>query len=312
MRRSLETIGAVNLWDDERPIPRNELLTRIREADALLCMRDDQITAEVLAAAPRLAIICTASVGADHIDLRAAAARGILVCNAPSAADAVADLTLALLLACARHLVEADLFVKTRRWQYWHPDLYLGNDLRGSTLGIIGLGQIGLQVAHRATGFSMRILYADSHRHLDAERSLRVQYGRFEDVLREADFVTLHVPLLPSTRGLIGETQLRLMKPTAYLINTARGPVVEHQALIRALTEGWIAGAGLDVFVEEPLASDDPLLSLPNVVLSPHIGANTRKTLLTMLRVAVEQMFQFWQGHLPAHLVTPREDERAA
>jgi len=302
--RLLEPIGRVVEWGEERPVPREELLTRIREADALLCMGDDHIDRAVIEAGRRLKVISTASAGYDHIDVEAASARNIIVCHTPGVADnAVADMTIALLLACARSVIEANQFIRERAWRYWSPYLFEGADVRGSTLGIVGLGRIGIEVAHRALGFGMRVLYYNTRRDEDAEQSMGLQYGSLDNLLREADFVTLHVPLTRETYGLIDERRLRLMKRNAYLINMARGAVVDHDALVRALREGWIAGAGLDVFNKEPLPADDPLLDLPNVVLSPHIGANTQHAMSTMLRIAAEQIMQVLRGQQPSHPV---------
>ena len=304
IRRQLEVAGVVSAREDHHPIPRNTLLAGVEKADALLCYDDDHIDRAVMASARRLRVISTASVGIDHIDMSAAGERGIVVCHAPGAAEhAAADMAMALLLACARHLIEADLFVKSRRWEDWNPEQLLGEELRDHTIGIIGLGNIGLQVAHRAVGFGMRILYYDARRHPEAEDILRIQYGSLDNVLREADFVSLHVPLTADTTCLIGKRELRLMKPTAYLINTSRGSVVKQTALVQALREGWIAGAGLDVYEEEPLPADDPLLNLPNVVLSPHIGAHTPRSILSTLSIAAEQIVDVLQGHQPAHPV---------
>ncbi|MHB9025693.1 MAG: 2-hydroxyacid dehydrogenase [Armatimonadota bacterium] len=313
-RRKLEALGAIIYWDEEHPVPHGELIKGIRRADALLCTGDDQIDRKVLAAGRRLRVVSTTTAGVDHIDLDAARELGITVSHTPGVADAaVADLTLSLLLACARHLIDADYFVKHREWKYWSPELLLGIDLHGSAIGIIGLGYIGLQVAHRAAGFGMRVLYYNTTRDEDAEQSLGVQYGSLDNVLREADFVTLHVPLTSQTRGMIDERRLRLMKSTAYLINMARGPVVDHDALVRALREGWIAGAGLDVYDIEPIPADDPLLELPNVILTPHIGANTREALDRAFMMAAEQIVQSLHGQRPAHAVVfPQEQLRRA
>jgi glyoxylate reductase len=276
-------------------------------------MGDDVIDAEVIDAAPRLLVISTATAGYDHIDIEAARRRRITVCHAPGAADtAVADLTMALILACARSVVEANAFVHRLAWQYWTPYLFEGIDMQNSTLGILGLGHIGLQVAHRAQGFGMRVLYHDPHRKEDAEQHLGVQFGSIDNLLREADFVSLHLPLLPSTIGLIDERRLQLMKPSAFLINMARGPIVDHPALLHALREGWIAGAALDVYDVEPLPADDPLLQLPNVIMTPHIGANTRRAISRMVRTATDQLLQFLRGEQPAHTVVSFVERKAA
>jgi len=312
-RRALEEVADIEQWDEDRPVPREALLSAIRTADGLICMGDDVIDADVIAAARRLRVISTVSAGYDHIDLEAARARRITVCNTPGLGDnAVADLTLALMLACARALVDADRFVHERRWEYWAPYLFAGVEMRNSTLGIIGLGRIGLQVAVRALGFGMRVLYDSPKRHEDAE-SLGLQFGSLDNILREADFVSLHVPLRPATWGLIDARRLRLMRPSAFLINMARGAVVDHDALVRALREKWIAGAALDVYPHEPISPDDPLLELPNVILTPHIGSNTRRSMARMVRAAAEQVIQVLHGEPPDYgIVTFEEQKKAA
>ncbi len=312
-RRQLEGVARVLQWDDDRPVPRAVLLDGVREADALLCMGDDFIDREVIMAGKRLRVISVASAGYDHLDLDAAVERGIIVCHAPATtADTVADMALALLLACARRVVDADRFVREGAWEFWYPYLLQGVDVHGSTLAIIGLGRIGLQVAHRALGFGMRVLYHDPRRNPDAEQRLGLQYGSLDNVLREADFVTLHVPLTAATRGLLNEERMRLMKPTAYLINLASGALVEADILVRALREGWIAGAGLDVFTQEPLPAGDPLLTLPNVILAPHIAANTRRGVTRTLRLATEQIIQVLQGKAPKCPVFAPPGQQAA
>jgi glyoxylate reductase len=312
-RRALEAVAEVEQWDEDRPVPREVLLSAVRGADGLMCMGDDDIDAEVIAAGRQLKVISTVSAGYDHIDLGAAQARRITVCHTPGISDqAVADLTMTLVLACARSVVDADRFVHDRQWEYWTPYLFEGVELQNSTLGIIGLGRIGLRVAQRAQGFGMRVLYYANRRNEDAEENLGLQFGSLDNVLREADFVTLHVPLLPATRGLIGERELRLMRPSAFLINMARGAVVDHDALVRALWEEWIAGAALDVYAREPIPQDDPLLELPNVIMTPHIGNNTRRAMARMVRAAAEQIMQVLRGEQPAHAVVSFVERKAA
>jgi len=208
-------------------------------------------------------------------------------------------------------VVDADRFVHERQWEYWAPYLFAGVEMRNSTLGIIGLGRIGLQVAVRALGFGMRVLYDSPKRHEDAE-SLGLQFGSLDNILREADFVSLHVPLRPGTRRLIDERRLRLMRPSAFLINMARGAVVDHDALVRALREKWIAGAALDVFPREPILPDDPLLELPNVILTPHIGNNTRRSMARMVRAAAEQVIQVLHGEQPDYGIVSFVERRKA
>jgi glyoxylate reductase len=295
-------------WDESRPIPHDELLTRVRDVDALLCTAGDVISRDIIDASTRLRVISTMSDEYAHIDVAAAAARGIAVCHTPGAVDeAVADMTVALLLACARNIVDAYLFMKNREWRYLAHDLFLGTEVQGTMLGIIGFEHTGIQVAHRALGFGMRVRYYDNERNHDAEERLGVEYAALDDILREADFVTLHLPPQPKYAHLINERRLRLMKPSAYLINMAHGLLIDHDALVRALREGWIAGAGLDVFAQEPLPMDDPLLDLGNVVLSPHISANTLDGIGTVMRMAAEQVIDVLQGRRPSHPVVWRK-----
>jgi len=311
--RHLARVSNLILWDEDSPVPLPELCTGVQDADGLLCMPDNRITREVIEAGPKLRVISTASTSYAHIDISAATERGITVCYAPGTAeDAIADMTMALVLACARHLIDAHQYIKDGRWQYWYPDLFAGAEMQGSAIGIIGLGNTGMRVAHRALGFGMRVFYYDPRRDVDAEQLIGIQYGSLDNVLREADFVTLHVPPSPSTQHLITAERLHLMKPTAYLINMAHGSAVDHDALVQALSEGWIAGAGLDVYDEEPIAPDDPLLAFPNVVFSPHLGANTTHAISRMMWMAAEQLIQVLQGHKPSHpVLVPPEDQAA-
>lgn len=303
-RRRLEDVSNVILWDSPDPMPRAELLRHYRGATGLLVMADDRIDAEIIQTADHLRVISTASPYYAHIDVRAAHARGIAVCYAPHVADnAKADMVMALLLACARHTVDADTFVKRRDWTFWSPHLFEGHDIQHNTLGIVGLGDVGLEVAHRAQGFGMRVLYYDIQRNPDAEELLGVQFGNLDSLLREADFVTLHLPRRPTTRHIMDERRLQLMKPTAYLINVADGTLVARDALVRAVREGWIAGAALDTFAEEPLTPDEPLLALSNVLLTPHIAANTTEALLDAMRLAAEQIVEVLHGRAPRYPV---------
>ena len=293
----------VDLWPGELPPPYEALRERVRDADGLICLLTDRIDAALLEAAPRLRVISNVAVGYDNIDLVAAAARGIPIGNTPGIlTETTADLAFALLLAAARHIVEADRFVRDGRWQTWDPSLLLGRDLHDATLGIVGYGKIGQAVARRAQGFSMRVLYTARSDRVDASRHPGEPVA-LDDLLRRSDFVSLHVPLAPQTRHMIGERELRAMKSTAILVNTARGAVVDQPALVRALNEGWIAGAGLDVMEEEPLPPSAALLSAPNVVLLPHIGSASHATRARMASMAVDNCLAGLRGEQLPHEV---------
>jgi lactate dehydrogenase-like 2-hydroxyacid dehydrogenase len=291
----------VDVWSERTPPPRADLLRRAADAEGLLSMLTDGVDAELIAACPRLRAISNYAVGTDNVDLGAATARGIPVGNTPDVlTDSTADLAVVLMLAAARRLAEGERFVRSGAWTTWEPDLLLGRDLHGATVGIVGRGRIGRAVARRLEGFGCRLLYA----------------GRGEDdalrrLLRESDFVTLHCPLTEETRGLIDETALREMKSTAYLVNTARGAIVDSAALARALAEGWIAGAALDVTDPEPLPGGDPLLAAPNLLVVPHIGSATHRTREAMADVAVHNLICALAGEPMPHCVNPEVYERA-
>lgn len=299
----------VEVWDYYTPPPREALLKKIKEIDALVSLLTDRVDRELLDHAARLRMIAQYAVGYDNIDVESATRRGIYVTNTPGVlTDATADLAWALLLATARRIVEADRFVREgdywRTGTGWHPMMMLGYHVTGKTLGIIGMGRIGQAVAKRAKGFEMRILYYQRHRlPEELERELNAKYVDLDTLLRESDFVTIHVPLTKETYHMIGERQLRLMKPTAILVNTARGAVVDTEILVRALKEGWIAAAGLDVFEEEPLSPDHPLTQLNNVVLAPHIGSATHETRRKMAEIVAQNLIAFYKGEVPPNLV---------
>jgi glyoxylate reductase len=297
--------ATVRLGPPDRRLEPAELAAQLRDADGRVCLLTDTIDEPLLADAPRLRIVANVAVGYDNIDVAAASRRRIVVTNTPGVlTETTADFTWALLLATARRVAEADAFTRAGKFTEWGLMLLLGGDIHGKTLGILGLGRIGRAVTRRAQGFAMRVLYHDAVRDLEAERDLGVVYRERDALLREADFVTLHVPLLPETHHYIDERALRLMKPTAYLVNAARGPVVHEAALVRALREGWIAGAGLDVYEEEPRV-DPGLLECPNVVLAPHIASASRETRLRMATMAVEDALAVLDGRRPAHPVNP-------
>jgi glyoxylate reductase len=261
----------------------------------------------VLAAGTRLRVVANMAVGYDNVDVPAATARGILVTNTPGVlTETTADMAWALLLAAARRVAEGDRLTRTGGWKAWHPSFLLGRDVHGATLGIVGLGQIGLAVARRARGFDMRLLYHSRTRRPEAESELGLGFVELEQLLKESDFVSLHVFLSPQTRHLIGERELALMKPTAVLVNTTRGPVVDQRALYRALKEGRIAAAGLDVAEEEPVPLDDPLLTLDNVTITPHVGSASVATRGKMAAMAVENVLAALRGEQPPNCVNPQ------
>ena len=300
----LREVANVIVWPHDEPPPHDELVRRAADADALLTMLTDRIDAAVLDAGKQLRIVAQMAVGYDNVDVAAATECGILVTNTPGVlTETTADLAFALLLAAARRVVEGDRLTRTGGWKSWHPSFLLGQDVHGATLGIVGLGQIGLAVARRARGFAMRILYHDRTRHPQAEAELGAEYVSLDRLLGESDFVSLHVPLASQTRHLIGQRELSLMKPSAVLVNAARGAVVDQQALCAALKERRIAAAGLDVAEIEPIPVDDPLLTLDNVVVTPHIGSASVATRARMAEMAVESVLQALRGELPSNCV---------
>lgn len=308
----LRSQADVTLWPtDEVPPPREELLGQIRDKDGLLCLLTDLIDTAVLDAAPRLRVVSNYAVGFDNIDVAAATERGIAVTNTPGVlTETTADFAFALMLSAARRVVEADRYTRAGKWRSWEPMLLLGQDLYGATLGLVGLGRIGAAVARRARGFDMSILYHDVIRREGLESELGLRYAPLEEVLRQADFVSVHVPLTPRTRHLIGEAQLRVMKQTAILVNTARGAIVDTSALYRALVEGWIGGAGLDVFEVEPVSPDHPLLAVECAVLAPHIASASVATRTKMALIAADNLLRTLAGSPPPDLVNAEVWER--
>lgn len=282
----------VSVWPEEDVVvPRDVLVREVKEIDGLLCVLTEKVDRELLDAAPRLKIVANMAVGYDNVDVGSCTERGIVVTNTPDVlTDATADLAFALLLATARRLPEARDFLLKGQWKTWSPMLLTGKEVYGATLGIVGMGRIGQAVAKRARGFDMKVLYYSKRRNPQVEEEIGARYVDKETLLRESDYVSLHLPLTPETRGFIGERELRMMKPTAVLINTARGAVVDERALCKALREGWIWAAGLDVFEVEPLPMDSPLRTLPNVVLLPHIGSATVKTRTDMALLAARNI----------------------
>jgi glyoxylate reductase len=296
----------VDLWNQHDPPPAGALFGAASACDGLLVMLTERIDTALLEAAPGVRIVSNMAVGYDNIDVDACTRRGVLVTNTPGVlTDTTADLAFALILAVARRVVEGDHAVREGGWGPWHPSFMLGRDVHGATLGIVGLGGIGRAVADRAAGFGMRMLYTSRDRKPDAERDLGVEWRDLDALLRESDFVSLHVSLSAETRGLIGERELALMKPTAFLVNTSRGAVVDQPALIEALRSRRIAGAGLDVAAVEPVPVGDALLDAPNLVLTPHVGSATIETRTKMAGLAVENLIAFFEGRSPPHCVNP-------
>jgi glyoxylate reductase len=275
--------------------------------EALYTYGHPAVDAALLDRLPAVRVVSNFGVGVDHIDLAAAAARGIPVGNTPGAVDgATADLAFALLLAAARRVVEGDRFARGPDFVRYDPSFMPGREVHGSTLGVVGLGRIGEQVARRARGFDMTVLYHNRRRRPDVESALGVRYAAFDDLLAAADFVVLTVPLTPETHGLIGRAELARMKPTAVLVNVARGPIVDTAALAEALAAGAIAAAGVDVTDPEPLPRDHPLLRLANVVITPHLGSNTERTRRRAAEMSVANLMAGLAGRpLPYPVVLP-------
>lgn len=307
--KALKAAGyKVDVYPEDQPIPRKELLKNVKGVAALIPLLTDKIDGEVLDAAGKgLKIVANYAVGFDNIDLEAAKKRGVAVTNTPhdKVNEAVAEHTFALMIACARRVAEADAFAKAKKYDHWSPTLLTGTDLYGKTLGIIGAGRIGAAVARRAVkGFGMSLVYSDMRPNAELEKEFKAKRLTMEKLLETADFVSLHCPLLPSTRHLISTAEFALMKKTAFLVNTARGPIVDEKALLRALRTKRIAGAGIDVFECEPsidcdLTDNLELKSFPNVILTPHIASATIEAREAMSMVAAENVIAVLSGKLP-------------
>ncbi len=284
-------------------------------AHGLLTLLTDRIDDGLLEAAPKLVAVSNMATGYDNVDIAAAGRRLVLVSRTPGVlTETSADLAFGLLLAAARRIAEGDRYVRAGNWRTWGPEIMLGPDVHGAALGIIGLGRIGTAVARRAAGFGMRVLYHGRNRKPEAEKDLGVVYADLDTLLARSDFVSIHAALTDDTRGLIGAGQLGLMKPTAILINTARGPLVDQDALYEALRSAAIAGAALDVTDPEPLPADSPLLSLDNVVITPHIASASVATRSEMARLAAENLLASLAGDVNDNAVNPEiaGDWRAA
>ena len=303
----MRTVAELEIWQDELPPPYPILLEKVSQIDGLVCLLTDKIDATLMdAAGPNLKVISQYAVGHDNIDVRAATERRIPVGNTPGVlTEATADLTWALLLSAARRIVEGDRYTRQGCWKTWGPTLLLGADLSGATLGIVGLGRIGTAVARRARGFDLRILYYDVTRQQEFEQDLGLEYAPFDELLHQADFITVHTWLSPETYHLFGEAEFKKMKQTAVFVNAARGGIVDHQALYTALKNGHIAYAALDVTEPEPILPDSPLLQLDNVIIVPHIASASVRTRTRMAMMAAENLIAGLNGQVLPHCVNP-------
>ncbi len=306
---ALSRLGAqvdLRVWDGELPPSRDMLLTEAAHAEGLVTLLTDRVDAGLLAVAPALRAVSNVAVGYDNIDVPACTARRIPVGNTPGVlTETTADFAFALLLGLARRVAEADAFVRKGQWRTWSPTLLLGSDVHGATLGIVGPGAIGAAVARRARGFGMRVLYVSREPKPALEAELGMTRVDKATLLAESDVVSLHVPLSAATRHWLGRAELAAMKPGALLVNTARGGVVDQEALIEALREGRLGGAALDVMEPEPLPADSPLVALPNVLLAPHIASASHATRGLMASMAVDNLLAALEGRRPPHCVNP-------
>jgi glyoxylate reductase len=295
---------------NKKPAPptKKEILSNIRNMDAILCTLSDKIDGEIMdAAGSNLKVISSYSTGYDHIDVEEANRRGIYVTfTSDILAEATADLTFALILSIARRVVEADKFVRKKQWRFgWMPNLFLGSDVNGMTLGIFGLGSIGTAVARRAKGFNMKILYHNRNRIINQLNNPIANYVDINTLLKDSDFLSIHATLNKDSFHFFNEVNLRKMKKTAFLINTSRGQIVYERDLIKALKNKWISGVALDVYEKEPISISSPLLRMKNVIILPHIGSATYQVRSKMARVAAENLLNVLNGVEPLYLVNP-------
>ncbi len=303
--RGLGEFAHLDIWESEEPMPRDILLERVGKADGLIPMLSDRVDGHLLESAPKLRAIANYAVGYDNIVVEEATKRSIPVMNTPDVlTDATADIAMSLLLSVSRRVVESDRFVREGRFRVWSPKLLLGKDLKGRTLGIIGAGKIGQAVMERAVGFGLEIVYHSRRRNGLIEDRFGARYLPLEELLGVSDLISLHVPLTEETRHLIGEREISIMKESAIIINTSRGPVIDEKALSDALRERRIHGAGLDVYEEEPKVYAG-LIELDNVVLLPHLGSATERTRIEMAMLASEGVMDVLSGKRPMHCVNP-------
>src|SRR6266849_1990982 len=304
-REILNASCEMEYWTQPERISRQELFRRIADKEGLVCLLTERVNEELLRAAPKLRIAANVAVGFDNIDVPACSKRGGVATNTPGVLDeTTADFAWALLMAAARRLGEGEQLARSGNWKGWDLDQLVGTDVWGKTLGLVGFGRIGRAVARRASGFQMKVVYHDAVRAaLDVEKGFRAEFRDLNALLAQADFVSVHVPLLAETRGLFDVAKFARMKPTAFLINTSRGSVVDEAALVHALESGKIAGAGLDVYENEPFIH--PGLKRSNVVLAPHIASASLETRTKMACMAAENVTALFKGQRPAHMLNP-------
>jgi glyoxylate reductase len=303
-----EILGAhcdVEYWTQPERISKDELLRKVKDKEGLVCLLTEKVDAHLLSAAPKLRIASNVAVGFDNIDVAACTRRGVVATNTPGVLDeTTADFAWTLLMAVARRLPEGEALARSGNWKGWDLDQLVGADVWGKTLGLVGFGRIGKAMARRALGFQMKVLYADAVRAPEnVEKELRAEYKGLTDLLTQSDFVSIHVPLLPETRGLFDASRFSKMKRTAFLINTSRGPVVDEAALVHALESGKIAGAALDVFENEPFIHSG--LKRPNVVLAPHIASASTETRTKMACMAAQNVVALFNGQRPPNMLNP-------
>jgi glyoxylate reductase len=304
-RQILQETCEVEYWaKPERP-PREEVLRRVKDKEGMICLLTEKINEELLSVAPKLRIAANVAVGFDNIDVAACTKRGVAATNTPGVLDeTTADFAWTLLMAVARRLSEGEELARSGRWKNWDLDQLVGTDVWGKTLGIVGFGRIGRAVARRASGFQMKVIYTDAQRApAEVERALKAEFWEMNALLAESDFISVHVPLLPETRRLFDAPKFKRMKPTAFLINTSRGPVVDEAALVAALEGGQIAGAGLDVYENEPFIH--PGLKRANVVLAPHIASASLETRTKMACIAANNVVALFAGQKPPNILNP-------
>ncbi len=310
-RKILEAACDVEYWSEPERPPREEVLRRVKNKEGLICLLTEKVNEELLRNAPKLRIAANVAVGFDNIDVPACTKRGVVATNTPGVLDeTTADFAWTLLMAVARRLGEGEQLARSGNWKGWNLDQLCGADVWGKTLGIVGFGRIGRAVAHRAQGFQMKVIYTDAIRAAeDVEKAVQAEYRDLNALLAESDFISVHVPLLPETRGLFDGPRFFRMKPTAYLINTSRGPVVDEPALVAALEANKIAGAALDVYENEPFIH--PGLKRNNVVLAPHLASASLETRTKMAVMAANNVVALFKGQRPANMLNPDILKRA-